>query len=400
MEGINKYLINRTSSKREIICYLLREFYRLGWCTGTGGGISIKDSDTSVLIAPSGVHKEFVEAEDLFEMDLNGNVLKAPENPKLRCSECTPLFLQAYKLRNAGAVLHSHSISALLITNLYEREFHCKNLEMIKGIQGHKNTDWARIPIINNTENEAELTESLKNAIIAYPRSYAVLVKNHGVYVWGPTWEKAKVHVECYEYLFKAILKMHKYPQMQNNIYHDSNIPDPLIRSWEINEENVEDLRNELQHRDAKWLSKKQLEEIGILLWKLDGNRDNKTLDEICVQRNYKNRDEKEISPNLKSYEEMLKTFATEHLHADEEIRYVLKGSGYFDVRDKNDTWIRIHVTKGDLIILPEGIYHRYCQDKSEYIQVMRIFQDEPKWIAHNRPNDDHPSRLKYKEKF
>ena len=56
---------------------------------------------------------------------------------------------------------------------------------MIKGIKGHSNTEWCTIPIIDNTEYECELTDSLKFAIIAYPRSQAVLVRNHGVYVCG-----------------------------------------------------------------------------------------------------------------------------------------------------------------------------------------------------------------------
>jgi len=50
--------------------------------------------------------------------------------------------------------------------------------------------------------------------------------------------------------------------------------------------------------------------------------------------------------PNLK---ERLATFNEEHLHDDEEIRFFVNGSGYFDIRDafhKEELWIRIECKK------------------------------------------------------
>jgi cupin superfamily acireductone dioxygenase involved in methionine salvage len=105
------------------------------------------------------------------------------------------------------------------------------------------------------------------------------------------------------------------------------------------------------------------LEKLGVIYRRINSQSE---VDELASSRNYKNRDEITVSPEKMGdiYEEKVKSFFHEHLHEDEEIRYILDGGGYFDVRNEGDEWVRIQLEKGDLIVLPSGIYHRFTTDE------------------------------------
>ncbi|KAI3702840.1 hypothetical protein L6452_28593 [Arctium lappa] len=209
---------------KSLIAELCRQFYNLGWVSGTGGSITVKVHDDSVhksdqliVMSPSGVQKERMVEDDMYVLSPSGSILfsplpKAYPHKPPKCSDCAPLFMKAYDRRNAGAVIHSHGMESCLVTMIdpLAREFRVTHMEMIKGIQGHGYYDELVVPIIENTAHERELTESLAAAIEAYPKTTAVLVRNHGIYIWGDSWISAKTQAECYHYLFEAAIKLHQ----------------------------------------------------------------------------------------------------------------------------------------------------------------------------------------------
>lgn len=98
-------------------------------------------------------------------------------------------------------------------------------------------------------------------------------------------------------------------------------------------------------------------------------------MDKLAAERGYKNRDQVCVSPQTMGdvYEEKVKMFFAEHLHEDEEIRYILDGEGYFDVRGQEDEWIRICLNKDDMIILPAGIYHRFTTNEQNVCALVSL---------------------------
>lgn len=156
-----------------------------------------------------------------------------------------------------------------------------------------------------------------------------------------------------------------------------------------------------LAHDSGKEVTVEQLKKLGVhyhQIPNIDG------VNKLALDRGYRNRDEIIVSPEKMGdvYEEKVKSFFHEHLHEDEEIRYVRDGHGFFDVRSADDQWVRIRVEKDDLIILPAGIYHRFTPDDSNYIKAMRLFKDEPKWTPLNRTSDldVNPHREEYVQQY
>ncbi len=197
---------------RRQLCDTLRRFYERGWVSGTGGGICRKLRDDELLLAPSSVAKERLRPREFFVVSLrDGRVLQRPQDSSLRPSECNAVFRSILINRRAGSVVHSHALSAVLVSDLAEADDHLviAGFEMLKGIHGGSNREVHRVPVIDNTAEEFELAGTVADVLqrAQFAPTRCVLVRDHGAYVWGEDVEEATRHPEVYHFLFEGVLE-------------------------------------------------------------------------------------------------------------------------------------------------------------------------------------------------
>jgi ribulose-5-phosphate 4-epimerase/fuculose-1-phosphate aldolase len=110
--------LNHDSTPQHVIVELMKLYYKEGWVSGTGGGVSIK-KDGKVYIAPSGVHKERIKPQDIYVLDEEDKIVYDPNEhvtgTTFKISACKPLFSLCFKKRGAGAVMHSHHIRYAIV---------------------------------------------------------------------------------------------------------------------------------------------------------------------------------------------------------------------------------------------------------------------------------------------
>lgn len=197
-----------------LLCDLCAGFYLHGWNMGTGGGVSIQEPDTPLIfLSPSGVHKERMKPADLFLYSTESReYIYKPQGKQPSASAV--LFLWLHEHHGAGAVIHTHSMYANLVTRRNAGPWTITGQEYIKGIPNWsthrmlRNDETLYVPIIENRPTEDQLLPALKECTLQNPDSACVLVRNHGAYHFGKDIWKCKSQTECLEYLFELGWRM------------------------------------------------------------------------------------------------------------------------------------------------------------------------------------------------
>lgn len=85
-----------------------------------------------------------------------------------------------------------------------------------------------------------------------------------------------------------------------------------------------------------------------------------------------------EKTPNL---ENLLEKFKKEHHHVDDEVRFVVHGSGVFPLKLDGEI-VEVWIEAGDLIVVPAGTRHWFELDENRKIKCIRVFKTPAGWEA------------------
>lgn len=98
-------------------------------------------------------------------------------------------------------------------------------------------------------------------------------------------------------------------------------------------------------------------------------------------QGGYLTADVVDVKPETPNLDVLLAKFNKEHRHAEDEVRFIVKGRGLFYIHPENEgPLFSIEIEEGDFINVPAGTKHWFdlCADRT--IRAIRLFKDMSGW--------------------
>jgi 1,2-dihydroxy-3-keto-5-methylthiopentene dioxygenase len=102
---------------------------------------------------------------------------------------------------------------------------------------------------------------------------------------------------------------------------------------------------------------------------------------ELKGSQGYVTQDVVALSAQTPNLEALLSKFRREHHHRDDEVRFIVDGSGLFTIR-QGALIFDIRVEPGDLLVIPAYTRHRFDLTEERKILCIRLFKDPAGWEA------------------
>jgi methylthioribulose-1-phosphate dehydratase len=173
-----------------------------GWLPATSGNLSARLDEHRIAITVSGRHKGELDESGIMTLGVDGTILSEGGRPSAE----TGLHLMLYRRDPAiGAVLHTHSVNATVMSRLADDALMLSDYEVLKawpGIETHETT--VRIPVFANDQEISRLVDRVEHELTRTPGLPAYLIAGHGLYTWGSNVADARRHLEAFEFLLEC----------------------------------------------------------------------------------------------------------------------------------------------------------------------------------------------------
>lgn len=185
------------------LCAVGRWISQKNWLPASGGNLSIRASSHSCFISNSQESTEF-SPQDLSQVSWQDGDLHCPA---LAAAD-TALHVAFYQLfPQCKAVLHSHSVSSTVFSRVIRADgYPISGYAAQCAVAGGDDpTQALQLVILTPQQQVPQLAAALRQR--AAELQTAVLVRGHGLYVWGDSVEQAKRHLESWEFLLACELE-------------------------------------------------------------------------------------------------------------------------------------------------------------------------------------------------
>ena len=175
-----------------------------GWLPATSGNLSGRLDARRILVTASGTDKGALTERDFLVVDGSDGPVEDARRASAEVALHHALYARA---RSIGAVLHTHSRAATVLSRVTSEALVLEGWELSKALAGVE-THEARVvlPVIANDQDVPRLAARASAALDAHPGAPGYLIAGHGTYTWGSSVREALRHLEAIEFLLACEL--------------------------------------------------------------------------------------------------------------------------------------------------------------------------------------------------
>lgn len=200
---------------RVALAAIARQFYKRGWMPGTAGNLSARVEDNTrpgFWITASGMPKGQLDESDFLLVEVRDDVVIERLRTTQKPSAETSIHRAIYRtFPQARACLHVHSVDACIAASRVPpaaTALRLPPLEVLKAFDLWEENPQVDLPVFDNWLDVPRIAHDIEQRFtITLPPIDALLIRDHGITVWGGSLQQAFNRVEVLEFIMSYLAK-------------------------------------------------------------------------------------------------------------------------------------------------------------------------------------------------